>query len=134
MHRITDSDAVGRKSFLCWASLRLRRAQIAREQGSAAPFTNLNARFEGNPGTGKTSVARLYAAFLVQLGALPQGAAYEETSGSELAASGPGQPGVPAAQGAQAGAGRAGTGLHGLLEKLKEARAASNLPCTLRLS
>ncbi|KAF2189155.1 P-loop containing nucleoside triphosphate hydrolase protein [Zopfia rhizophila CBS 207.26] len=38
----------------------------------------------GNPGTGKTTVARLYAKFLVKVGALP-GDLFVETSGSGLA-------------------------------------------------
>ncbi|KXJ91021.1 putative AAA family ATPase [Microdochium bolleyi] len=38
----------------------------------------------GNPGTGKTTVARLYAKFLTTLGVIP-GAAFVETTGSKLA-------------------------------------------------
>jgi Cdc6-like AAA superfamily ATPase len=40
--------------------------------------------FLGNPGTGKTTVARLYAGFLASVGALP-GATFVETTGAKLA-------------------------------------------------
>ena len=40
--------------------------------------------FLGNPGTGKTTVARLYAGFLASVGALP-GAKFVETTGAKLA-------------------------------------------------
>eukprot|EP00775_Hariotina_reticulata_P004272 gene4272-4525_t len=48
---------------------------------------NYNVRFYGNPGTGKTTVARLYARMLEELKVLPQ-AAVEETSGAALVAGG----------------------------------------------
>ena len=44
----------------------------------------LGAALLGNPGTGKTTVARLYAKFLVKVGALP-GDHFVETTGAKLA-------------------------------------------------
>ena len=61
-----------------------------------------------------------YAEFLMQLGVLPEGAAYEETDGARLANDGPGQPGTPASANAPA---RPGTGLMKILEAMQEARA-----------
>ncbi|RKP19364.1 P-loop containing nucleoside triphosphate hydrolase protein, partial [Rozella allomycis CSF55] len=43
----------------------------------------LNVMMKGNPGTGKTTVARLYAKFLHEIGAL-NGSTFVETSGSKL--------------------------------------------------
>ncbi|KAK7753526.1 hypothetical protein SLS62_004601 [Diatrype stigma] len=43
-----------------------------------------NCSLLGNPGTGKTTVARLYASFLTSVGVLP-GSRFEETTGSKLA-------------------------------------------------
>ncbi|KAH6625605.1 P-loop containing nucleoside triphosphate hydrolase protein [Boeremia exigua] len=53
-------------------------------QGVPLSGERLSAALLGNPGTGKTTVARLYADFLGQVGALP-GSHFIETSGSALA-------------------------------------------------
>src|SRR5690606_12846982 len=64
-----------------------QRVQIAKEQGTEAG-KSYNARFTGNPGTGKTTVAKLYANMLVELGVLPEDSIVKETSGSTLLAKG----------------------------------------------
>ncbi|KAF1998618.1 P-loop containing nucleoside triphosphate hydrolase protein [Amniculicola lignicola CBS 123094] len=53
-------------------------------QGVSLKDERFGAALLGNPGTGKTTVARLYASFLVEVGALP-GSFFLETSGSSLA-------------------------------------------------
>jgi Cdc6-like AAA superfamily ATPase len=57
-------------------------------QGSSLKEERFGAAFLGNPGTGKTTVARLYAKFLSSVGVLP-GEYFFETSGSRLASDGP---------------------------------------------
>lgn len=59
-----------------------------------------HARFAGNPGTGKTTCARLYGRFLADLGAL-KGSSFQETTGAKLV-----NDGVP--------------GVSGLISSLKE--------------
>eukprot|EP00899_Mesostigma_viride_P011993 jgi/Mesvir1/20795/Mv07900-RA.2 len=57
--------------------------RIAKRRGESLHEKRLNVVLSGNPGTGKTTVARLYGSFLVSLGAL-SGDAMEETSGAKL--------------------------------------------------
>ncbi|KAL6872062.1 P-loop containing nucleoside triphosphate hydrolase protein [Trichoderma novae-zelandiae] len=53
-------------------------------QGVALTDTRLSCSLLGNPGTGKTTVARIWARFITDIGAIP-GDAFEETTGSKLA-------------------------------------------------
>ncbi|KAA8492707.1 NFX1-type zinc finger-containing protein 1 [Porphyridium purpureum] len=56
---------------------------LAMERGDDLSRKQFNAMFYGNPGVGKTTVARIYASVLFELGILP-GNIFEETTGSKL--------------------------------------------------
>ncbi|KAG2423774.1 hypothetical protein HXX76_015050 [Chlamydomonas incerta] len=60
---------------------------LDKERGHPLSSKQYNVRFLGNPGTGKTTVARMYAELLKELDVL-SGAEFVETSGAELAAGG----------------------------------------------
>eukprot|EP00985_Skeletonema_marinoi_P035349 scaffold46335_cov80-Skeletonema_marinoi.AAC.1 len=59
------------------------RFKLSQEQGDGAA-ASYNVRFEGNPGTGKTTIARHYGLFLQQLLVLPKGSVFQETNGAKL--------------------------------------------------
>ncbi|KAH8814469.1 P-loop containing nucleoside triphosphate hydrolase protein [Flagelloscypha sp. PMI_526] len=63
------------------------KIETARRQGISGNTDRLNVAMLGNPGTGKTTIARLYAKFLFSVGALP-GSHFEETTGSKLGSEG----------------------------------------------
>ncbi|THU96868.1 P-loop containing nucleoside triphosphate hydrolase protein [Dendrothele bispora CBS 962.96] len=58
--------------------------ELSKLQNVSAKDQRFNVVLLGNPGTGKTTVARHYAKFLASVGLLP-GMAFEETTGSRLA-------------------------------------------------
>lgn len=63
----------------------LRVQQMRREKGLSVPKQSLHMVFSGNPGTGKTSVARLVAKIYKQMGILSKGQ-FEETDRAGLVA------------------------------------------------
>ncbi|TRM64558.1 P-loop containing nucleoside triphosphate hydrolase protein [Schizophyllum amplum] len=63
------------------------KIEIAKQQGTSLKDQRFNVAFLGNPGTGKTTVAREYAKFLTSMRVLP-GDVFLETTGSFLASEG----------------------------------------------
>ncbi|KAJ7857548.1 P-loop containing nucleoside triphosphate hydrolase protein [Mycena leptocephala] len=60
------------------------KIEVATRQGIDLNTERFNVVFLGNPGTGKTTIARHYAKYLSSVGVLP-GNAFEETTGSSIA-------------------------------------------------
>jgi hypothetical protein len=60
------------------------KVELTVRQNASLNKERFGVSFLGNPSTGKTTVARLYAGFLTSVGALP-GAAFVETTGAKLA-------------------------------------------------
>ncbi|KAI5828139.1 P-loop containing nucleoside triphosphate hydrolase protein [Schizophyllum commune Tattone D] len=65
------------------------KIEVAKQQRTSLKDQRFNVAFLGNPGTGKTTVAREYAKFLTSMRVLP-GDVFLETSGSLLASEGTG--------------------------------------------
>jgi SpoVK/Ycf46/Vps4 family AAA+-type ATPase len=79
MMELTGLEAV-KDSFIA----EFQRIHLTKEQGRSTSSSSYNVRFEGNPGTGKTTVARIYCEFLQQLEVLPEGSIVVQTSGAAL--------------------------------------------------
>ncbi|KAJ6531120.1 P-loop containing nucleoside triphosphate hydrolase protein [Mycena capillaripes] len=60
------------------------KIEVATRQGVDLSKERFNVVFLGNPGTGKTTIARHYAKYLSSVGVIP-GNAFEETTGSSIA-------------------------------------------------
>jgi hypothetical protein len=60
------------------------RVELARVRGEASPIPNANVVFQGNPGTGKTTVARYWGQLLRELDIVPEAAEFVEVTGSGL--------------------------------------------------
>lgn len=60
------------------------RVDTAINQGVSLSEERFSCSLLGNPGTGKTTIARIYGQFLTDVGVIP-GAQFEETTGSKLA-------------------------------------------------
>ena len=62
----------------------LSKSEICKRQGLPFHQERFNVILQGSPGTGKTTIARLYGRFLQELKALPQKSLFRETTGAKL--------------------------------------------------
>jgi SpoVK/Ycf46/Vps4 family AAA+-type ATPase len=100
MMKLTGLPSVKRKFINIF-----NQVQLQKEQGGGSHQSNFNVRFEGNPGTGKTTVAKLYAQFLTEIEILPKNSIVKQVTGSSLTSGG-----IPELKGILSEAKKAGGG------------------------